>query len=304
MRALITGATGFIGRRLAGRLQRPVVLSRRPARARELLGDVQAYAWEPEAAPPPAEALREVDVVFHLAGEPVAAGRWTAARRARIRSSRVESTRNLVAALEASPARPRVLVAASAVGFYGSRGDEVLDESSPPGDGFLAGVCAAWEAAALRAQALGVRVVTPRIGIVLGKGGGALARMIPPFKLGLGGPLAGGRHWMSWIHLDDLVGILLHAAHSEDLRGAVNAVGPGPVTNLQFTRALAAALHRPAIFPVPRFALRLMFGELASELLASQRAVPSVAEKTGFRFQYSTVEQALGAAIAGEPRGS
>jgi uncharacterized protein len=300
MRALITGATGFVGRRLAERLERPVVLSRRPARATELLGDVEAYAWEPEAAPPPAEALRDVEAVFHLAGEPVAAGRWTAARKARIRSSRVESTRNLVAALEASPARPRVLVSASAVGYYGSRGDEVLEESSPPGDGFLAEVSRAWEAEALRAETLGVRVVTPRIGIVLGKGGGALARMLPPFKLGLGGPLAGGRHWMPWIHLDDLVGILLHAARSEGLRGALNAVGPAPVTNRHFTRALAAALHRPAFFPVPVLALRLMFGELASALLASQRVVPRVAEQTGYRFQFPGVEQALRAAVAGE----
>lgn len=301
MRALITGATGFIGRTLAQRFEQPVVLSRRPQRARELLGEVEAYAWEPEAGPAPAEALRGVEVVFHLAGEPVAAGRWTAARKARIRSSRVASTRNLVAAIEASPARPRVLVAASAIGFYGSRGDEMLDESSPPGEGFLAEVCRAWEAEALRAESLGVRVVVPRIGIVLGKGGGALARMALPFKLGLGGPLAGGSHWMSWIHLDDLLGILLDAARNELLRGAINAVGPAPVTNRQFTRALAAAVHRPAIFPVPGLALRLMFGELAYELLASQRVVPRVAERIGFRFRYPSVEQALAAALGTSP---
>jgi uncharacterized protein len=301
MRVLITGATGFIGRSLAQRFERPVVLSRRPERARELLGEVEAFAWEPEAGPAPAESLRGVEVVFHLAGEPVAAGRWTAARKARIRSSRVESTRNLVAALEASPARPRALIAASAVGFYGSRGDDVLDESSPSGEGFLAEVCRDWEAVALRAESLGVRVVTPRIGIVLGKGGGALERMAPPFKLGLGGPLGNGGHWMSWIHLEDLLGILLLAARSERVRGAINAVGPAPVTNRQFTRALAAAVRRPAIFPVPGFALRLMFGELASEIMASQRVLPKMAEKAGFRFQYPTVEQALSAALGASP---
>lgn len=297
MRALITGATGFIGRSLVERLERPVVLSRRPARALELLGDVEAYAWEPEAGPPPAEALRGVEVIFHLAGEPVAEGRWTAAKKERIRWSRVGSTRNLVAALEASPARPRALVSASAVGFYGSRGDEILEESAPPGGGFLPAVCLAWEAEALRAQRLGVRVVTPRIGIVLGKGGGALARMLLPFKLGLGGPLAGGRHWMPWIHLDDVAGLLLHAARTEELRGPVNAVAPAPVTNCEFTRALARALHRPAFFPVPEFALRLAFGELASVLLASQRVAPRAAEKTGFRFEFPALDQALRAIV-------
>ncbi len=300
MRALITGATGFIGRRLAASLERPVVLSRRPGRARELLGDVEACAWEPETAPPPAEALRGVEAVFHLAGEPVAAGRWTAARKARIRSSRVASTRNLVAALEASPERPRVLVAASGVDYYAPGGDAVLDESSPAGSGFLAEVCQAWEAEALRAQSLGVRVVTLRTGLVLGAGG-ALARMAPIFKLGLGGPLAGGGYWVPWIHLDDLVSLFLHAARCQGLAGAVNAVGPAPVTNRRFTRALAAALHRPAIFPVPGFALRLMFGEIAGALVASRRLLPRAAESSGFRFRYSTVEEALRAALAERP---
>lgn len=298
MRALVTGATGFIGRRLVASLEQPVVLSRRPDVARQTLGDVKAYAWEPGAGPPPAEALEGVEAVFNLAGESVAGGRWTAKRKSRIRASRVIGTRHLVAGIQAQGHRPRVLVSASAVGFYGSRGDEVLEEDSKPGNDFLAELCQAWEAEANRAKELGVRVVTPRIGLVLGKGGGALAQMLIPFKLGLGGRLGDGRHWVPWIHLDDLVGLLLHAAKNK-ISGAVNAVGPAPVTNREFTRALASALNRPAIFPVPEFALRLIFGELASVLLASQRVLPRVAEKTNYRFRYTSLEQAFGDIVGG-----
>ena len=298
MRALVTGATGFIGRKLVASLEQPVILSRRPEIAKQILGDVQTYAWDPEAGPPPAEALGGVEAVFHLAGESVAAGRWTTQRKERIRESRIRGTRNLVAGLEAQKERPRVLVSASAVGYYGSRGDEILEEDAKPGGDFLAEVCQAWEAEANRASQFGVRVVTPRIGIVLGKGGGALAKMLTPFKLGLGGRLGSGEHWMPWIHLDDLVGLMLHAAKKE-ISGALNAVGPAPVTNREFTRTLASALDRPAIFPVPEFALGLMFGELASVLLASQRVVPRVAEKTGFQFQYPSLEGALRDIVGG-----
>jgi uncharacterized protein (TIGR01777 family) len=298
MRALVTGATGFIGRRLIASLERPVVLSRRLEVARRIVGNAEVFAWEPESGPPPAASLEGVDIVFNFAGESVAGGRWTAQRKERIRASRVVGTRNLVAAIEAQKRRPRVLVSASAVGYYGSRGDEVLQESAAPGSDFLAEVCQAWETEAQRAVQLGVRVVTPRIGLVLGKGGGALARMLTPFKLGLGGRLGSGRHWMPWIHLDDLVGMLLHAAKSE-ISGPMNAVGPSPVTNRQFTRALAAALRRPAVFPVPAFALRVMFGELASVLLASQRAVPYVAVSAGYRFRYASLDDALGEILGG-----
>lgn len=298
MRALVTGATGFIGRRLVASLDRPVVLSRRPEVARKVLGDVRAYAWQPETGLPPAEALEGVEAVFNFAGESVAGGRWSAERKNRIRASRVGGTRNLVAGLEAQKIRPRVLVSASAVGYYGSRGDEVLKEGAKPGDDFLAEVCAAWESEAGRASQLGVRVVTPRIGLVLGKGGGALERMLFPFKLGLGGRLGNGRHWVPWIHLDDLVNLFLHAANKE-ISGALNAVGPAPVTNREFTRTLASALHRPAIFPVPEFALRLIFGELASVLLASQRVVPGVAEATNFRYRYPSLADALREIVGG-----
>ncbi|SRR5579884_361612 len=294
MRALVTGATGFIGRRLLSELERPVVLTRDPDRARSLLGaDVQALHWEMEAGPPTPDCFRGVDVVFHLAGESIGEGRWTAEKKKRITSSRVHGTRHLVSGIEAAHPRPAVLVSASAIGYYGDRGEEILDESAPPGGDFLAQVCQAWEAEAARARSLGVRVVAPRIGVVFGKGGGALARMLLPFKLGLGGRLGSGRQWISWIHLDDLAGLLLHAARKPEIDGPMNAVSPGAVTNRQFTRTLAAVLKRPAVFPVPAPLLRLALGEFASVLLASQRVTPRVALETGYRFRYPSLEDAL-----------
>ncbi|HET6201436.1 MAG TPA: TIGR01777 family oxidoreductase [Planctomycetota bacterium] len=293
MRALVTGATGFIGRALLRRLESPVVLTRDPARARESLGGAEVHRWQPGADPAPAESFRGVEAVVHLAGEPVASGRWNAAKKARIRDSRVLGTRDLVASIERVRERPRVFVSASAVGFYGSRGDEDLDESASPGSDFLARVCRDWEAEASKARALGLRVVQARIGVVLGRGGGALARMLPPFRLGLGGTLGGGRQWMPWIHLEDAVGLLLHAAEREDVAGPMNVVAPDPATNREFTKALAGALRRPAVFPVPPFALRLALGEFAEVLLGSQKVRPRVAERTGYRFRHPSVAGAL-----------
>jgi len=294
MRALVTGGTGFIGRSLIHSLDRPVLLTRRPARAGTVLGrGIQAFPWDPEVAPPPEASFRGVDTVFHLAGEPVAGGRWTSERKQRIRLSRIQGTHNLVEGLRKAGTPLAVLVAASAVGYYGDRDQEVLDESSAPGRDFLADVCQAWEAEAGQARSLGIRVVTARIGIVLGVGGGALGKMLLPFRLGLGGRLGAGTQWMPWVHLDDLVGLLLHAASNRDISGAMNAVAPNPVTNSEFTRTLAAALRRPAIFPVPGFALRARFGEMAAILLGSQRVVPRVAERTGYRFRYPSLENAL-----------
>jgi uncharacterized protein len=297
MRTLVTGATGLIGRALVDRLESAVVLTRDPARAKNTFPTVESYAWTPEAGPPPAAALDDVDVVFNLAGEPVAVGRWTADKKRRIRDSRVLGTRNLVAGLSAMANRPRVLVSASAVGYYGDRGDEELVETSPAGRGFLAEVCADWEREALAAANLGVRVVCARLGIVLAQGGGALARMLTAFRLGAGGKLGDGRQWMPWIHLDDVIGILLHASQDPRIQGAINAVGPRPVTNAEFTPSLARALHRPAFLTVPKLALRLAFGEMGEILTDSQRVSPKVTEQTGYAFQHADLDSALKAAL-------
>jgi uncharacterized protein (TIGR01777 family) len=296
-RALLTGATGLIGARLAAQLGDFVVLSRDPQGAQRKLVAAEAHAWLPEAGPPPAAALANLDVVFHLAGEPVAEGRWTAEKKRRIRDSRVMGTRHLLAGLAAQASRPRVLVCASAVGYYGDRGDEVLDETSAAGRGFLAEVCAAWEGEARSAEALGIRVVSVRIGIVLSRDGGALAKLLGPFRLGAGGQLGSGRQWMPWIHLDDLVGLLLHAAGSDDVRGAMNAVSPHPVTNRDFTRTLARLLHRPALLNVPAFALRLALGEMSEVLTASARVLPRLAERTGYVFRHPDLDAALAALL-------
>ena len=293
MRALITGATGLLGRHLLDRLDGAVVLSRDPDRARARLGTkVTAYRWTADDAAPPGDAFDGVDAVFHLAGEPVGE-RWTEARKRRIRQSRTAGTRSLVAAITSSPRPPTVLVSASAVGYYGDRGDEILDENATAGSDFLAEVCREWEAEALRARYHGLRVVTMRTGIVLARDGGALPRMLPPFRLGLGGRLGDGRHWMPWVHVDDVVGMMLLAARSTALDGPMNAVGPDPVRNTEFTRALGHVLHRPVALPVPRVALSLLFGEMSQILFASQRALPRAAERAGYTFTHPDVGGAL-----------
>jgi len=276
-------------------LDQPVILSRNPERAREKVGHLvgRIIRWDPMAGPPPAEAFAGVEAVFHLAGESVAEGRWTAAQKARIRDSRVVGTRNLVQGIAQVSDRPRVLVSASAVGYYGDRGEEELTESASPARDFLADVCVAWEKEALAAEKLGVRVVTERTGIVLGAGGGALAKMLTPFKLGAGGPLGNGRQWMPWVHVSDLARLYLHAAEHESIRGPMNAVAPHPVRNSEFTKALGRQLRRPAFMPAPYLGLRLLFGEFAQVLFASQRVVPQVALDTGFTFQYPDIAAAL-----------
>lgn len=298
MKKLLTGATGLIGQELLGKLERAAVLSRDPEQARRRLPGVEAHAWAPEAGPPPASVFHGVEVVFNLAGEPVAGGRWTAERKRRIRDSRVRGTRNLVTGLAGVESRPRLLVSASAVGYYGDRGDDVLDETSAPGRGFLADVCAEWEREALAAERLGIRVVCVRTGIVLAPGGGALARMLTPFRMGAGGRLGDGRQWMPWIHLEDEVGLLLHAMKDDRIHGAINAVGPRPVTNADFTRDLGRALHRPAFLPVPKIAMRLAFGEMSEILTGSQRVLPKEAERTGYTFKHPELAGALAAVLA------
>jgi uncharacterized protein (TIGR01777 family) len=292
MNITITGASGAIGRRLLKALAGHSihVLSRHAGT--NLPPGVRLSVWSATSGPPPAAALTEADAVVHLAGEPVAQ-RWNAEVKERIRATRVAGTRNLVSAFTAMERRPSVLVSASAIGIYGDRGDEVLDEHAAPGSGFLPEVCTAWEREAAAAEALGIRVVCLRIGIVLMTHGGALARMLPPFRAGLGGPLGSGRQWMSWIHIDDLVSLIRFAVEGQ-LRGAVNASAPEPVRNREFTRVLGSALGRPAFLPVPEFGLKLLFGEMSEVLLGSQRVLPAAAEGAGFQFAHPRLDDALG----------
>jgi uncharacterized protein (TIGR01777 family) len=296
MKALVTGATGFVGPRLLRLLDRPVVVSRNPDRAKQSIGHLagRIVRWDPLEGPPPPEAFEGIDVVYHLAGESVAGGRWTTAQKARIRDSRVVGTRHLVQGIAQAAVKPASLVSASAVGYYGSRGDEELTESAAPADDFLARVCVEWEREAMAAADLGVRVVTARTGIVLGSGsGGALAKMLTPFRLGAGGPLGNGRQWMPWVHVADLARLYVHAADHGEIRGPMNAVAPQPVRNTEFTKALARQLHRPAFMPAPYLGLRIVFGEFAKVLFASQRVIPKVALDTGFAFQYPDITSAL-----------
>jgi uncharacterized protein (TIGR01777 family) len=299
MNALVTGATGFIGRHLLARLERPAVLSRDAVRAEKELAAFSArtFAWDSLEGPPPAEAFEGIDTLFHLAGEPVADRRWNAAKKQAIRDSRVIGTRHLVDAIERLDARPRTLVACSAVGFYGDRGNEGLDESSRPADDFLAQVCVDWEQEAARATTLGLRVVHVRVGVVMGKEGGALPKMLTPFKLGMGGKLGSGRQWMPWVHVDDVVGIMLHGATNDQVQGPINATAPGAATNAEFTKALGKALGRPTIFTVPATIFKLMVGEFAQIVLSSQRISPRVAQQTGYRFAYPEIGPALQAIL-------
>jgi uncharacterized protein (TIGR01777 family) len=295
MRVTLTGATGRIGGALVaalhGRGDEVTVLSRNPDTARTTLS-VDAVAWRPESEPAPVEALAGRDGVVHMAGEDVAQ-RWSDDAKRRIRSSRELGTRNLVAGLRAADARPGVLVSSSAVGWYGPRGDERVDEDVPAADDFLAEACAAWEREAAAAEALELRVVRVRTGIVLDRHGGALAKMLPFFKLGVGGPVAGGGQWMPWIHLDDVVGIYLQALDDPAWSGPVNATAPEPVTNKEFSRALGRALHRPAFAPVPGLAVRLLYGEMADIVIHGQRAVPARTEALGYGFRHPALDEAL-----------
>lgn len=291
---LVSGASGLIGSalvpflRTGGHRVRPLVRGRRAE------ADRDAVRWDVESGQLFGDELDAVDAIVHLAGENVAAGRWTTERKLRILESRSEPTRRLCAALAASAHPPRVLISASAIGFYGSAGEVVLDETSGPGAGFLAEVCQAWEAGTEAARAAGIRTVHLRIGVVLSAAGGALATMLPPFQLGLGGRVGDGTQYMSWVALDDLLGAILFALRREDVAGAINAVAPHPVTNAEFTSKLAAVLRRPALLPVPAAALRLLLGEMADEmLLASTRVVPQRLLTEGFAFQFERVEDAL-----------
>ena len=299
MNITITGATGFIGRRLIKRLSAaPHQLHALTRRTNVKFDDVAVWVsnWDPETEEPPRPSLANADAIVHLAGEPIAQ-RWTPEARRQIRESRIQGTRRLVQALSTQSHKPAVLVCGSAVGIYGSRGDEVLTESSAPGSDFLAELCQEWEKEAMQAESLGIRVARIRTGVVLGKGGGALQRMLPAFKAFAGGRIGDGNQWMSWIHLDDLVGIICHALE-HPMSGAFNGTAPNPVRNSIFTKELASALHRPALLPVPPFALRMIFGEMAEIIIGGQRVLPKATEAAGYRFQYPDLGQALRASLA------
>jgi uncharacterized protein (TIGR01777 family) len=282
MNVAVTGASGFIGRR-AMQLLRAQGHTARPVSLRSASGPGQL-----------ANLMDGCEAVVHLAGEPVAQ-RWSAGVKKRILDSRAEGTRTLLAALRDHP--PNVLVSASGIGYYGSCGARILTEQSSPnpenGHDFLCKVAAAWEQEALEAEKLGIRVVRLRIGTVMGLGGGALQKMLFPFRMGLGGRLGPGLQWMSWIHIEDLANMILFALRESTLRGVLNATSPHPVTNAEFTRALARAVNRPAVIPVPAFALRFLLGEMSEMLLGSQRAIPEAALRAGFEFQYPEIGAAL-----------
>ena len=296
MKIVVTGGTGLIGSHLLSALRNaasdyePVVLTRDPRRVAE---GVAAFAWQPAREPPPRAALDGAAAVIHLAGEPIAAGRWTAARRARIEESRWTSTANLVRGLASARPRPPVLLAGSAVGFYGDRGDQLLDENAAAGTGYLAEVSKRWEREAASAEKLDLRVVHLRTGVVLAREGGALPRMAAPFRLGAGGRLGHGKQWMPWIHVDDAVGLILHAVADGRLRGPLNVVAPGAATNAELTRELGRVLHRPAFMVVPALALKLLFGGMSATLLGSQRVLPQAAAAAGYRFSFESLDAAL-----------
>jgi uncharacterized protein (TIGR01777 family) len=289
----ITGSSGLVGRALIKSLQTESH-SVRPVVRRSTSDNANEIRWDPADGVIDAAAFDDVDAVIHLAGENLAAHRWTHAVKQEIRDSRVRGTRLLCETLAGLASKPSVLVSASAVGYYGDRGDELLDESSPPGRGFLADVCQEWETATHVARDADIRVVNLRIGVVLTRKGGALKRLLMPFKLGIGGRLGTGRQYFSWITLDDLVRAIQFALIASALNGPVNAVAPQPVTNREFTKTLGRVLGRPTIFPLPAFAVRLAFGQMADEaLLASARVEPNALEAAQFEFAHPQLEPAL-----------
>ncbi|MEW6125561.1 MAG: TIGR01777 family oxidoreductase [Acidobacteriota bacterium] len=296
MKVLMTGVTGLIGKALCERLKSEghiiVGLSRSPQKVKGLAVD-EMHAWDTLSCPPPDAALDGIDAVIHLAGEPIAEGRWTDAKKKRIRDSRLVSTRNLVEGMRAASSKPSVFLCSSAVGIYGDRGDEELDERAQAGSGFLEDLCKAWEAEAGRARELGIRVVEVRTGVVLATESGALAKMLPAFKMGVAGRLGNGRQWFPWIHLDDIVGLYIFALNTPTLNEPINGVAPESVTNAEFTKQLGKALHRPAFIPVPALGLKLLFGEMAAVLVASQRAIPKTALAAGYKFKYASLAPAL-----------
>jgi uncharacterized protein len=303
MRVAVTGATGMIGTAVVHALQargdEVTVLTREEERAAAELPGCVVFGWRsPSREPAPSAAFAGRDAVVHLAGEPIAQ-RWSDDVKRRIRASRELGTRNLVAGLRAAEdARPRVLVSQSAVGFYGPRGDEPVDETEPPAAGdFLADVVAAWESEARAAEELGMRVALTRTGVVLAEAGGALEKMLPPFKLGVGGPVAGGKQYVSWVHLDDVVGAMLFCIDHERAIGPLNVTAPEPVTNKVLSKTLGRVLVRPAVTPVPAFAVRFLYGEMASIVTTGVRAIPKRLHELAYEYRWPELEPALRAAV-------
>ena len=296
MNILITGGTGFIGTPLTQELRKSgndvTVTTRRQTDTKEKL------SWNPPGLIPQ-NIISKFDGIINLAGEPIAPARWTEERKKGILSSRIDTTRALVESIKAADTKPKVLISASAIGYYGPHGDESLTEDTPPASDFLADVCVKWEAEALKAQESGVRVVTVRIGGVLEGDGGALPQMIIPFKFFIGGPIGSGKQWFSWIHRDDVVGIMRYALENESVSGSVNATAPNSVTNKQFSTALGKALNRPSCLAVPGFMVELTLGELGAVLLTGQKVLPEKVLKAGYKFKYEDIEAAL-AAIFGK----
>lgn len=294
---LITGGTGLIGRRLVADLAEDghsiVVLTRSPDRVTDLPAGARAVGWDAESTEGWGELADGALGIVHLAGESVAEGRWTDEKKLRIRASRINSTLAVKSAIEAAETKPKFLIQASAVGFYGSRGDEILTEDSTSGDDFLAQVSREWEASSAEVEDMGVRRPVIRTGVVLHPDGGALSKMLPPFKMGLGGPLGSGGQFMPWIHLDDEISAIRYLIESDDATGPYNLTAPHPVRNRELAQSLGRALGRPAVIPTPKMALRLLFGEMAEMLLASQRVVPDRLSDSGFTFRFRDVDRAL-----------
>ena len=289
-RVLVSGASGPIGFALVKSLKSQGFAVTRLVR--KAAGGPDQVIWDPSRPVPP-ELVSGFEAVIHLSGESIV-GRWTEAKKQRIIESRVQGTGHMAQALAKAAQRPRVFVSASAVGYYGNRGDEILREDSPSGDGFAAEICRQWEGATEPASAAGIRTAQMRFGVVMSADGGALPKMLLPFRMGLGGRLGSGRQWSSWVSIDDVVGAIEHVLNHETLRGAVNTVSPNPVTNAEFTSTLASVLHRPAIFPVPAFAVKLIFGEMGEELfLGSQRVEPAKLAATGYQFKHPELRNAL-----------
>ena len=296
MKIIITGATGFIGSILTERLWSQfhslVLLSRKPP-AEVGVSKKEWFDWMPPAGGEWEKAVDGADGIINLAGEPIAGKRWSKEQKEKLRASRIDATRALVSALAKARVKPKFLVSASAVGYYGPHGDEILTESGAAGGDFLSRLCLDWEGEALKAEAHGVRVATVRTGIVLGKGQGALAKMVPPFKMFVGGPLGSGKQYIPWIHIEDEVGLLLFLVENDEARGAFNATAPNPVTMEEFAKALGEVLNRPSWVSVPPSALALITGEMADMLLTGQRAVPEAATKLGYVFKYPMIAAAL-----------